>query len=112
MTTRLKIDGEFEGIFLPSESSRPVMSPPPAPQASARFVAEVRDALGLDDAAAATAADWIANKMERFAAATAQPVFDMDGNGPMCSTCTTIWPLRGHHHLSHDLPTDEEPDDD
>lgn len=91
---------EWEGIFLPAETGRAVMSMPPRMRASAAFVREVRDALNLDTDAAADAADWIADKMERFGAAFAQPVFDMDGNGPICSWCTTVWPLCGHHHIS------------
>lgn len=95
------IDGrEWEGIFLPSDTHRAVMSMPPRMRASRLFVREVADSLDLDDDAALQAADWIADKMERFGAAFAQPVFDMDGNGPICSWCTTIWPLCGHHHLS------------
>ena len=91
--------GEFSHIFLPYDP-RPVMTRPPRTRASRKFVVEVREALGLSDDEADDAADWIADKMERFGASFSQPVFDMDGNGPMCSFCGAIWPLCGHHHLS------------
>ena len=100
---------EWSGIFLPT-AERAVMSKPPRTQASALFVREVRDTLGLDDDTATRVADWAVDKMERFGAAFAQPVFDMDGNGPICSWCTTIWPLCGHHHQS--AMVDEEADRD
>lgn len=101
----MSIMNEWEGIFLPT-APRAVMSVPPRTQASSLFVHEVRDALGLDDETAVRVADWAADKMERFGAAFAQPVFDMDGNGPICSWCTTLWPLCGHQHQSAMLEDD------
>jgi hypothetical protein len=93
-------NGEFEGILEPM-ASRPVMSKPPRMRASMKLVREVSAALGIDDdAAALDAADWVADKMERFGARTARPVFGMDGEGPQCSWCSQIWPLCGCHHLS------------
>lgn len=90
---------EWEEIFQPGHK-RPVMSIPPRMLATSKFVNEVRAELDLDPEVAEKVADWVADKMERFGARMAQPVFDMDGNGPICSWCTTIWPLCGHHHLS------------
>ena len=29
-----------------------------------------------------------------------------DGSGPECSLCGTLWPLCGHHHMSHWEPVD------
>lgn len=99
---------EFEGIFEP-HPNRPVMSRPPRMVASRDFVREVQDMLdrngGDDDDE--RVADWIADKMERFGARTARPVFTMDGAGPLCSWCDAIWPLCGHHHLSESLGGDE-----
>jgi len=93
-------DGEFDGVILNTGQTRPVMSRPPEVQAASRFVIEVRDALGLSDEAAPAAADWVLNKMERYGASQARPVFDTEGNGPECSWCGQIWPLCGHHHMS------------
>lgn len=99
------MSGEFDGIALGSDQSRPVMTRPPALVASMKFVREVRDALHLPDDAAQDAADWVLNKMERFGAATAQPVFTLgeDAGAPLCSWCGAIWPLCGHQHMSEAL---------
>ncbi len=86
------------------------MSVPPRVKASKKLILEVRDALGLDDDAAVKAADWIADKMERFGAFSAHMSFDAEGNGPQCSWCGMVWPLCGHHHLSG--WGDDEPEDD
>lgn len=99
---------EFTGIFMGSTESRPVMSKPRPMQATKKLIREVQEALGIPDDKAEEAADWVANKMERFGAASAQPVFDMEGSGPNCSWCGAIWPLCGHHHMSHNLPDDED----
>jgi len=93
-------DGEFDEVILTTGQTRPVMSRPPEMQAASKFVIEVRDALGLSDESAPAAADWVLNKMERYAASQARPVFDTEGNGPQCSWCGQIWPLCGHHHMS------------
>lgn len=100
---------EFEGIFLTPGGSRPLMSRPPRMRASTQFVREVRDAFELvDDRHAGDVADWIADKLERFAALHARPVFEMNGNGPTCSYCSMPWPLCGHHHLSGETTEDDE----
>jgi hypothetical protein len=111
MTTPAVVPGEFADIFEP-KPDRPVMTRPPREQASKKFIHEVAAelrAVGLDLTPddAAKVADWAADKMERFGARTAQGVFTMDGGGPLCSWCGTIWPLCGCHHLSEML-TDEE----
>lgn len=100
---------EFTEIFdhAPgAPSNRPVMSRPPRQIASKKFVREVADMLERSNSTE-DVADWIADKMERFGAFFAEPMFDTEGNGPTCSWCKTLWPLCGHHHLSqriHELP--------
>jgi hypothetical protein len=101
---------EFDGIFEPTPE-RPVMRRPPKMIASKSFIREVRDMLDEADGDETKVADWIADKMERFGARTAQPIFDMKGNGPGCSWCGTVWPLCGHHHQSEELNEDEAGDD-
>lgn len=111
MTPRSDLGGEFEAIFEGESGSRPLMSRPPRVIASAKFIREVRDALGIeDDDRAREAADWIADKMERFGAHMARPVFyaDGDGSGPLCSWCGAAWPICGHHHLSAAIHEDDE----
>ncbi|MCD2116775.1 MULTISPECIES: hypothetical protein [Rhodococcus] len=98
---------EFKEIFIAPGGTRPLMSEPPRFRASRSFTREVRDELGLDEAQAEHAADWIADKMERYAALHSRPVFDMDGNGPQCSFCSMPWPFCGHHHLSGELSEEE-----
>ncbi len=104
----MSVRDEFAGIFLAPGGTRPLMSMPPRMRASREFVREVRDALALDDGQAEVAADWIADKMERYGALFSRPVFDMDGNGPQCSFCSMPWPFCGHHHLSGELEDEEE----
>lgn len=99
---------EFEGIFLAGNGTRAPMSKPPRMKATKRFIREVQDALGIPDERATEAADWVVNKMERYGAYFAEPVFDMDGNGPKCSFCGMIWPLCGHHHMSGALGDDKD----
>lgn len=100
---------EFHGIAITPGESRPLMSRPPRLIASAKFIREVRDALGIEDYdRAREAADWVLDKMERFGARTAQPMFDMEGNGPRCSWCGGIWPLCGCHHLSEEVQDEKE----
>lgn len=103
----MSIRDEFAGIFLTPGGSRPLMSVPPQMRASKLFIREVRDELNLDNERAESAADWIADKMERYGALFARPVFDMDGNGPQCSFCSMPWPLCGHHHLSGECDDEE-----
>jgi hypothetical protein len=106
---------EFSEIMQTAEDSirpdRPVMSYPPRQVASSKFIREVQHTLGIeDDDRARVVADWVIDKMERFGAATARGVFDMNGNGPQCSWCGVIWPLCGHHHQSKVI--DDEADGD
>lgn len=68
--------------------------------AASAFIREVADMLSDSGGDEALIADWVADKMERFGARTAQPCFDMDGNGPNCSWCGMVWPLCGHYHQS------------
>lgn len=92
--------GEFADIFEP-EPPRALMARPPRATASKKLIREVAAALHLENEdAAREAADWIADKMERFGARTARGVIDLDGTGPVCSWCSAIWPLCGCHHLS------------
>lgn len=94
---------EFEGIFMPHHGTRPVMSKPPTMRAAKNLIDQVRWELELDDDVAVRVADWVADRMERYASQFAQPVFTMDGSGPVCSLCSVIWPLCGHHHLSAEV---------
>ncbi|MDQ1113983.1 hypothetical protein QE418_003431 [Microbacterium testaceum] len=107
---------EFEGILQYADDApveRPPMSVPPRVVASSVFIREVRVALAIDDDdQARVVADWIVDKMERFGARSAEPVFDMKGHGPKCSWCGMIWPLCGHHHQSAvDFGDDDESSD-
>lgn len=102
------LQDEFAGIMLSSGDSRPVMSHPPKMAASKAFVREVQDVLDSADGSVEALADWVVDKMERFGALMAEPMFDTEGNGPLCSWCKTIWPLCGHQHQSqriHELNT-------
>lgn len=109
----LKRPGEFTEIMTSlAPKNRPVMSYPPKVQAADRFVTamanELDDLATLPIRARREIADWVLNFAERFAVMDARPVFDMDGNGPQCSTCTQPWPLCGHHHLTYqNLETEE-----
>lgn len=93
---------EFKGIMqiAPGHGGkRPVMSMPLRVVASRAFVREVADV--LDRASSPDeVADWVVDKMERFGALMAEPMFDTNGNGPICSWCKELWPLCGHHHQS------------
>lgn len=93
---------EWNGIYTyppGTPATRAPMSKPPHVIASASFIAEVSDMLERD-LDRHEIADWIVDKMERFGAAFAEPMFTTDGTGPICSWCKTIWPLCGHHHDS------------
>ena len=46
------------------------------------------------------AGDWLADYLECYGASSAEGVFNLAGEGPICSWCKTIWPLCGHAHLS------------
>lgn len=100
---------EFEGILIAPAGNRPVMSKPPEFKAARVFVDRIMVELDVPDRERAEAmADWIVNFAERFGAFSAQPVFNMDGEGPCCSWCGMIWPLCGHHHMSGVKDEDEE----
>lgn len=99
---------EFHEIFQRHEGNRPVMSKPPTMRAAKGLIDQVRWELDLPVDVATRVADWVADRMERYAALTARPVFGMDGTGPQCSLCMQIWPLCGHHHLSAELDDEEE----
>lgn len=100
-------NSEFYGIFEP-KAERPVMSKPPRETASVKLIRDVQSELDIEDRELAVRiADWVADKMERFGARTAQGIFTMSGSGPHCSWCGIIWPLCGHHHLS-EVPDPEE----
>ena len=94
---------EFEGIFEPSATNRPLMSVPPRMLPSRKLIDQIRVACDLDDATAERVAHWAADWGERLGARTAEPVFDMDGNGPACSWCGQLWPLCGHQHQSEEI---------
>lgn len=79
------------------------MSKPPAYKATKKFALYIRDNLGIPEDRMYEAADWVANLMERYGAQFAKPVIDMEGNGPICSFCSMIWPLCGHQHMSAEL---------
>ena len=99
---------EFEAIFMPHPGTRPVMSKPPKMMAAKALIDQVRWELELPDDVATRVADWVADRMERYAAYTARPVFGMEGDGPQCSLCSMIWPLCGHHHLSAEVDDEDE----
>lgn len=101
---------EFDGILIGTgPSNRPVMSKPYPFKAARVFVDRVMVELDVPDRERAeVVADWIVNFAERFGAHGARPMFDMDGNGPQCSWCGTIWPLCGHHHMSGALDEESE----
>ena len=101
LVTGAKPVREFDGIFLTTAGTRPVMSVPPTVEASKAFVDQVRHELDLPTELAERVADWAAARMDRFSAVEARPVFEMDGSGPCCSTCGCIWPLCGHYHWSY-----------
>lgn len=100
---------EFVGIFMLPGQGRPVMSMPPTMRAAKPLIDQVRWELGIPDADAERVADWIADRMERYAALTARPVMEMDGTGPVCSDCSMLWPMCGHHHLSAEIDDDTQP---
>lgn len=95
-------EGEFDAIFEAS-GPRKVMSRPPMPLASQKLIDEVAERFDMDryDPATREAADWLAAKLERYAMWHARPVFGMDGGGPECSLCASIWPLCGCSHYSN-----------
>lgn len=94
-------DYDFTEIIRSTGDTRPVMSRPPKLIATKKWVRQVQDAATEAGGDMNALADWVLNAMEEYAAWTARPVFDMEGNGPQCSVCHQIWPLCGHHHMSH-----------
>lgn len=105
------LNNEFTAIIINDGETRPVMSKPKPFKATKKFIQHVQDNLGIPDEKAIEAADWVLNLMERYGANAAEPVFDMDGNGPKCSWCGMLWPMCGHHHMSSNVPDDEEESD-
>lgn len=77
------------------QQSRPVMQPPKV-YATDHLVLETRLATEETGADPERMAQWIAERIEEFGAITSLPVFDMEGNGPICSWCAAMWPLCGH----------------
>jgi len=89
--------------FMPlAYNDRPVLQPPTA-RATDQLVLETRVALEETGADPVRMADWIAERIEEFGAIQAAPTFDMEGNGPMCSWCGSLWPLCGHGRRSEVL---------
>ena len=82
--------------FMPLAYNNRAVMVPPTVQATDQLVLETR--LALDETAGdpERMAQWIAERIEEFGALQATPVFDMEGNGPMCSWCSAFWPLCGH----------------
>jgi hypothetical protein len=107
-----QMNPEFTAIIINDGGNRPVMSKPKPFKATKKFIQHVQDNLPIPDDKAVEAADWVLNLMERYGANSAQPVFDMEGNGPLCSWCFMIWPLCGHHHMSSNLGNDDEEGED
>ncbi|MGR4009174.1 hypothetical protein [Leucobacter sp. 1207-22] len=104
-----KLPSEFEGILIDNSGSRPLMSKPPEFKAARIFVDRIMHEFEISDREQAERmADWIVNFTERFGARAAQPMFDLEGNGPQCSWCGAIWPMCGHHHMSEELKDDDE----
>lgn len=101
-------NGEFVGIFHVGKPRKNVLDKPAPFTATKKFAQYVQENLGIPDERMYDAADWVVNLMERYGAAFAKPVFDMEGNGPMCSFCSMIWPLCGHHHMSAEIDDEED----
>lgn len=107
------LEGEFDAIFEAS-GPRKVMSRPPMPLASQKLIDEVAERFDMDRYALRTRelADWLAGKLERYGMWHARPVFGMDGGGPECSLCASIWPLCGCFHYSNPAHESNEGDPD
>jgi hypothetical protein len=89
--------------FIPlAYNDRPVMTPPSV-AATDQLILETRLALEETGGDAVQMADWIAQRIEEFGAMQAEPMFDMEGNGPICSWCAAFWPLCGHSKRSEVL---------
>ena len=98
---------EMVGIILNTGRMYSAFTRPPASTATSKMVRIVRDGLADCDTPE-QAADWVLNFAIRFAAYHAEPVFDMHGNGPVCSYCGGLWPVCGHSHMSGVLDGDED----
>lgn len=93
--------------FMPlAYNDRPVMMPPRV-QATDQLVTETRIALEETGGDPERMAQWIAERIEEFGALQAEPVFDMEGSGPICSWCSALWPLCGHATRSEVLDAGE-----
>lgn len=103
---------EFTEVAIGRGERRPLESVPPTLIATRDFAHRVQNEIPctVTDEETEAVADWVLNMMERFGAFSAQPVFTMDGAGPVCSWCFGIWPFCGHHHQSgHDFDQQEDP---
>lgn len=105
----MSTESQWNGIFLASGETKPLMSRPPRVQATRKLIGIIREAKEQHPGEEAFA-DWLANAMEDYAATFAHPVFDASegagGSGPECSLCGMLWPMCGHHHISHWEPVD------
>lgn len=94
--------------FMPlAYNDRPVMVPPQV-QATDQLVLETRLALEETNADPERMAQWVAERIEEYGALQAEPVFDMEGAGPICSWCGAFWPLCGHAKRSEVLDEGDE----
>lgn len=101
-------EGEFERIFIGHPAATQFFARPPKVQASKKLIRMIADAQAEHDTPERFA-DWVADLMERYGARSARGCFFLDDDsGPRCSWCGGAWPLCGHHHLSEELPTEDQ----
>lgn len=91
--------GELSFMPLAYESPRPVGAKPRV-HATDQLIYETERALEDTQGTPEQMAQWIAERIEEYGAMQSMPVFDMEGNGPMCSWCGGIWGLCGHAAIS------------
>ena len=97
--SEVRQDHEFEDIgILSGAAENPASWLPGKLQATRKFATAVRDNIPctVTDDEMFAVADWVLNLMERYAAYHVEPVFTLDGDGPICSLCHARWPLCGH----------------
>lgn len=102
-------ENEFENIIAAPTHDRLPGQPPPRARATYQFTREVRDALEIPEDHATEAADWVIDKMVRYAAAHAEPMLTLNGAGPVCSLCRQRWGTCGHDYLSQVPVWDTQP---